>query len=71
MKTIVEIFNDGKEESQSFEASLDEETRYSLTLVTYGESEEEAVSNLKERVQELILQLQSIDWTKKRQRIDF
>ena len=68
MVSFVEIYNDGKNEYESFEASLDVDTAYFLSTPCYGENEIEAVKNLKDRVEEFILQLQSIDWNKTRQK---
>lgn len=54
------IHNDGKEKYNSFDAHLDE--RYSeVYLNGYGEDKEEAIKELKEKVEQKIKEYQEID----------
>lgn len=57
----LQVHNDGKEKWQSFEARLDESAS-NIYLNGYGENKEEAISELKTRVEDKIKELQSIDW---------
>ena len=57
----LQVHNDGKEKWQSFEARLDESAS-NIYLNGYGKNKEEAISELKTRVEDKIKELQSIDW---------
>lgn len=57
----LQIHNDGKEKWQSYDARLDE-SESNIYLNGYGQNKEEAVSELKTRVEDKIKELQNIDW---------
>ena len=56
---MTKIHNDGKEKWQSFEATWDEQ---GICLQAYGESEQEAIDNLREERDNLIMNLNNIDF---------
>ena len=59
----VALHNDGKEKYQSFEASLKEpECICGTHLMGFGASREEAIEELRTKVQEEIKRLQEIDY---------
>lgn len=57
----LQIHNDGKEKWQSFEARLDE-SESTIYLCGYGENKEQAIEELKNKVQDKIKELQNINW---------
>lgn len=57
----LQIHNDGKERYNSFEARLDEYDSL-IYLEGYGEDREEAIKELKEKVEQKIKEYQAIDW---------
>ena len=57
----LQIHNDGKKKWQSYDARLDE-SKSNIYLNGYGQNKEEAVSELKTRVEDKIKELQNIDW---------
>ena len=57
----LQVHNDGKEKWQSYDARLDE-SESNIYLNGYGQNKEEAVSELKTRVEDKIKELQNIDW---------
>lgn len=58
----IQVHNDGKEKYDSYEARLKYDNEF---LVCYGqETAEEAIEELKGKVEERIKELQNIDWTK-------
>ena len=57
---MIKIHNDGKEKCQSFEATWDEQGFY---LQGYGESEQEAIDNLKKERDILIMNLNNVDFS--------
>lgn len=57
---MILIHNDGKEKYQSFEASVDVSGAY---VYAYGETQEEAIDNLKIEVSQLTRRLQSVDYS--------
>lgn len=59
----VNIHNDGKEKYQSFEAMINSCNDY-LDLTGYGADQEEAIKELKNKVDEYIKKLQEIDYSK-------
>lgn len=62
MKKIkLQIHNDGKEKYNSFEARLDEFDSI-VYLEGYGEDKEEAIKELKEKVEQKIKEYQEIEW---------
>jgi hypothetical protein len=60
----IKIHNDGKEKYQSFEASIDSKDIDDYNLIGYGETEEEAISELEVLIDKRIKLLQNIDWDK-------
>lgn len=57
---MIKIHNDGKGKWQSFEATLDEQGIY---LQAYGETEQEAVDNLRKERDILIMNLNNVDFS--------
>lgn len=59
----INVHNDGKEKWQSFEATVNNTDDY-LDLTGYGATQEEAIEELKKKVDEYIKKLQGIDYSK-------
>lgn len=57
----LQIHNDGKEKYQSFEARLNDFDSI-VHLEGYGQDKEEAIKELKEKVEQKIKEYQEIDW---------
>jgi len=57
----IRLHDDGKKRYQSFEARLYNENGI-FELVGYGETKEEAIAELKQRIEEEIAQLQSVNY---------
>ena len=57
---MIKIHNDGKEKWQSFEATCDEQGIY---LQAYGETEQEAIDNLRKERDNLIMKLNNVDFS--------
>ena len=57
---MIKIHNDGKGKWQSFEATWDEQGFY---LQAYGETEQEAIDNLKKERDILIMNLNNVDFS--------
>ena len=57
---MIKIHNDGKEKWQSFEATWNEQGFY---LQAYGETEQEAIDNLKKERDILIMNLNNVDFS--------
>jgi hypothetical protein len=59
----VQLYDDGEDKSQSFEARLSETSAFRFTGLTgYGIDREEAVAGLKRNVAARIAELQAIDF---------
>lgn len=56
------IHNDGKEKYNSFEARLNDFDS-DIYLEGYGQDKEEAIKELKEKVEQKIKEYQEIDWS--------
>lgn len=54
----VTVTNDGKEKHHSFEAEID----LSIYLNGYGSTKEEAIDDLKHKIDNIIYNLKEIDW---------